>query len=172
MKKAVRIFLIILVLLTVISCTACSKGEPKTFSDDGISITLTDEFEKKSIDGHHTLYYESKDAVVIVTKEPFSMFADGQISQYSPLSDYTRLVLSNNQLTAEIVTKEGYEYFTYEREVETEAFFISKTRRFTYLAVTYKSDSAFWLVQFACESDDFSSKQATFFAYADSVVFY
>ena len=171
MKKAVRIFLIILVLLTVISCTACSKGTPKTFSDSGIAITLTDAFDKKSVDGR-TLCYESKDEVVVVTKEPFSMFTDGQISQYSPLSDYTRLVLSNNQLTAEIATKEGYEYIIYEREVETEAFFISKTRRFTYLAVTYKSDSAFWLVQFACESDDFSSKQATFFAYADSVVFY
>ena len=172
MKKTVKIFSIILTLLLVVSCSACAKGEPKTFSDDGISVTLTDEFEKKSIDGHHTLYYESKDAVVIVTKESFGLFSGTQISQYSHLSEYTKLVQTNNQLTAEVAVTEKYEYFTYEREVETEVLFISKTRHFTYLAVTYKSSSAFWLVQFACESDDFDSKKAEFFAYADSVIFY
>ena len=47
----------------------------------------------------------------------------------------------------------------------------SKKQKVSYLAVTYKSGSAFWLVQFACKSDDYDQTKDRFFGYADSVAF-
>ena len=170
MKKINRLFSFLIVLVVAITAVACGDVTPKTFSDSGISITLDSSFEKKTVEGR-TLCYSNKDESVFVTKEPFSAFAGTSISQYSSLLEYTELVLENNRLSAQITERDSYIFFEYEREVETEAFCFSKKQKVSYLAVTYKSGSAFWLVQFACKSDDYDQTKDRFFGYADSVTF-
>lgn len=139
----------------------CFGGKPKTFTKEGMSITLTTKFNEQNI-VTQTAYYVSTDSVVTALKEEFSLVSG--FENYS-LSKYTDMVISNNLLNSAVNSREGKDYlwFTYEKAVSGKDFY--------YLATTFKASDAFWLIQFGCETSDKGEFTETFFGWADSVTF-
>ena len=126
--------------------------ESKVFSSNGMTITLTDEFVKTDVE-NYTVAYDSKNVAVFALKEAFAL-ADG-FQDYT-LEQYGDLVLQNNNLSSsKIEDKEGLTGFEYE-------FTNPDTKdTYKYFSFVYKSNDAFWLVQFATLTenvDKYSSK--------------
>lgn len=145
-KKGLIIFIISIVIGAVggyllASGTLYNKApEEKTFSSDGLVITLTDEFTKVDVD-NFTVAYDSKNIAVLALKEDFSLaegFGDNTLEQYADL------VIQSSQLNdCEIETEDGLTKFNYNfTNPETKDTY----RYFTYV---YKEDDAFWTIQFA-----------------------
>ncbi|MDE7439541.1 MAG: hypothetical protein K2N23_03440 [Clostridia bacterium] len=160
MKKKLIAFAVgLLAFITCICClTACAPA--KTFEKAGMKITLTTSFHEKDLVSQ-TAYYESRTELVMALKEDFGSTGAGSYT----LTQYTNMVMSNNKLSVEKFEREGkdYMYFSYEKSVSGKDFY--------YFVTTFKADDAFWLIQFACDSQYKNSKQNTFFKYADSVTF-
>lgn len=134
----------------------------KTFSSNGMSITLTDEFRKTNIE-NYTVAYDSKNIAVFALKEEFTL-AEGFGN--NTLRQYAELVLKNNNLTSAAIKNYdglvGFEYdFTNPQTHDT-------YRYFTYV---YKSDDAFWMVQFATLSKNSEKYSSKITEWAQSVKF-
>ncbi len=138
------------------------EAEPKTFSSDGMTITLTDEFSEAELD-NFTVSYESKEVAVFALKESFSEAA--HLKSMS-IEQYGNLVIQMNGLFSDALKKaEGLTYFDYEYEnTETNETY----RYFVYL---YKTDDAFWMVQFALPEQNVKAYSEQITEWARAVTF-
>lgn len=134
----------------------------KTFYSNGMTITLTEEFKKMDIE-NYTVAYDSKNVAVFALKEEFTL-ADG-FEDYT-LEQYADLVIQTNGLgSAEIKTVAGLTYFEHN-------FTNPQTNDdYRYFSYVYKTNDAFWLIQFTTlnENADEYAQQIT--AWAKSVEF-
>ena len=134
-------------------------SQPKDFSNDGMSITLTAEFEAMEYEGF-TQCYEGKLAAVLALKEEFSLAP--VLKDYSA-EDYGRLVLRGNGMDEkDLVVTEDLVYFTYVRPVEN-------GKEYFYLAAVYRGSDAFWLIQFAAPETLREDYEPLFLQWAASV---
>lgn len=115
------------------------SARAKTFSSDGMTITLTEDFKETKMEPY-TVVYESKDAAVFVLREPFSLTSG---FENNSLKDYADLVIRANNLgSAEVKTEDGLTYFVYQ-------FTNPETKDvYHYFSYVYKTDDAFWMIQF------------------------
>ena len=124
----------------------------KDFSSNGMTITLTDEFTKADVE-QYTVAYDSEDVAVFALKEEFTMADD--LQNYT-LEQYGDLIIQNNNLSSsKIENIDGLTTFEYE--------FTNPDTNDTYkfFSFVYKTNDAFWLVQFATRTenvDEYSSK--------------
>jgi hypothetical protein len=138
------------------------NAEPKTFTAEGMSITLNENFSKDAVD-MFTACYSSGEAAVFALKEPFTLM-DG-LENYT-LEQYGQLVLQTNGMTDfELQTVDGILYFEYEADNEAD-----KTTYY-YFSTLHKATDAFWLVQFACDTKDAEELNPSFIQWAKSVSF-
>lgn len=146
MKKKFCAALAVILALTVFA--GCGPQQ-KTFTNDGISITVNSDFKEATKTGH-SLYLESDYASISAKKE---MFADlDGVTEDTTLNEYTQSVLTNNQLeNTEIKTASGYEYFTYDKK--------SGDTDYTYTAMTIKGQNAFYLVTFQVKKADYDGRK-------------
>lgn len=137
-------------------------SEPKDFSSDGMTITLTDEFVKTDIE-NFAVAYGSKNVAVFALKEAFTL-VDG--SQDYTLEQYGDLVLQNNNLpSSKIQNSEGLTGFEYE-------FTNPDTKdTYKYFSFVYKSNDAFWVVQFATLTENADEYRSKIFEWAKTVSF-
>ena len=126
----------------------------KTFSEEGMTITLTDEFSSFDA-GNFTVGFQSRNAMVLGLKEEFTLkegFAD-----YT-LEEYGNLVLTNNKLEfCELNSAEGLTFFEYLYTDPDSAV------DYRYFSCVYKTEDAFWLVHFITEEKSLG-------VYADQIV--
>ena len=157
MKHLTKALLLVTLVCSLLlcSCNLLTESE-KTFTDSGMTITLTSGFEKNEQDGF-TVTYASSKIVVFALKEDFTNFdAD------TTLEEYADLVLAANQLTDTTVTTEnGLTSFTYESEVDGVSY--------SYLATVHEGEDAFWLIQFATKTNDFEANKEAIITYAKSI---
>ncbi len=90
---------IICTLLLVAVLAGCGSTNPfdaaaKTFSNEGMTITLTSDFSKQSMDGY-TVCYAAKTAAVFALHETNDQFAAAGLSDVT-LEQYAALVMQNN----------------------------------------------------------------------------
>ena len=154
----------LLALWMVVLLAGCAKdprkGEAKTFTNEGISITLTDVFRKTDVEGFAVAYDSSK-VGVLVTKEAF---ADIPNADTLTLEDYAQLVLNvNEDKTSEVKNTDGLTYLEYVAK--------SNGKNYGYLVCMYRGTDAFWLVQFAVPESDFSDYRASLVDWAKTVTF-
>jgi hypothetical protein len=131
---------------------SASKVESKFFSKNGMSITLTNEFRQTQMQ-NFTNCYDSAKVAVFALKEEFTL-AEG-FENYT-LEQYGNLVLQyNNFSSSELKNIDGLTGFEYE-------FTNPDTNdTYKYFSFVYKSNDAFWLVQFATLTenvDEYGSK--------------
>ena len=158
MRKGVLILIIAAIVGAIIGYSFTSglfsnkAPDIKTFSSNGMSITLTDEFKEDDVK-NFTVSYESKNMAVVALKEAFTLmdgFEDYTLEQYANL-----VIKANNLDSAKIKNVEGLTHFEYDfTNPETQ-----KTYR--YFSYVYKTNDAFWLIQFATlneNADDYAQQ--------------
>ena len=164
MKKTYKISLLLLcmvLLLSFCSCGLFGKAKEKDSSKSGATITLTDEFTEQELVSQ-TAYYVSMKSIVTMLKEEFSLFKGTEYENMT-LNEYAKLVITANSLTATAAEEDGLVYFTYEKS--------NNGKDYKYYATVFKGTDAYWLIQFACEVDDFDKFLPDFQKWAKSVKF-
>lgn len=159
MKKIAAFFLLAAVL--VLTVTGCSLFEPeeKTFTKNGLTITLTDEFvESQNVT--YMAYYASTDIVVAVIKESKSLFAETEYANIT-LRDYAELVKSANELDTTIEEKDGLICFAFDMEQNGNSL--------RWLGTVYEGEDAWWFIQFGCLAEEYSDLESDILKYAKSV---
>ncbi len=153
--------LCLLLTLALLACACAAK--PETFSVEGLEITLTSKFRVVEQQGC-TAMYSSRNRLVAVQRESFSELAEHGLDENSALADYAAVVIEANGLSdVTLATEDGVTYFKYENTGDG--------KRFAYLATLHKSETAFWLIQFAVAADDYDEASPAFFDYARSIRF-
>ena len=170
-KKGLVVLIVAIVVGTVVggaigaglvkNMFSSPKVEPKAFSDNGMNITLTNEFRELEAEAF-THCYESSTVAVLVSKEAFTL-QEG--SEGYTLQQYAELVLQNNSLSATEFSRDGLVGFEYE------ATNADTKETFRYISYVYKSDDAFWLVQFAGTPENVEAQTAQIGEWAKSVSF-
>lgn len=161
MKRKIFVSLLALVMcFTLGGCVFGSKN--KTYTSHGISVTMNDKFQEKSIVSQ-TVYLESTEAIFSALKEDFSALESINLGKSASLNDYAKAVVANNNADYEIKEEDGLTYFEYEKTVSGKDFY--------YLASVYKSDDAFWLINFASETSNKGKYQPLFKRWAKTVKF-
>lgn len=135
----------------------------KTFSSNGMAITLTDEFKETNIE-NYTVVYDSKNVAVFALKEAFTL-VDG-FEDYTP-KQYADLVIQTNNLeSAETKTTEGLTHFEY-------SFTNPETNDvYQYFSYVYKTNDAFWLIQFTTLNKNVDEYTQQITEWAKSVEFF
>lgn len=142
--------------------TRINSVKEQVFSAEGMTITLTNQFEKVDIQGF-TLSYDSSTAAMLALKESFAEYPG---LQDMSLSQYGDAVIHNNACQTEgLQEKNGLTYFTYS--------FQSPEDQITYCYYTFlfKNPDAFWLVQFVCNQADVRILENDIFRWAGSISF-
>lgn len=158
-----RIGIIVLMMFTLI-LGGCFNSEvkQKDYSSHGFNIKMDDGMTEKDL-ATATATYMSDKVVVTALKEEFTLLEAIDIDEKSSIEDYAEAVIKNNKADYELKEKDGINYFEYEKTVSGKDYY--------YYAVVYKSDDAFWLVNFACEKNNKSEYQEKFFEWAKTVTF-
>ena len=167
-RKGVLVFIIAVFVGAIIGYLffphlfSSKTPEIKTFSSDGMTITLTDEFRETNIE-NYTVAYDSKNVAVFALKEAFTL-ADN--FENCTLEQYADLVLQSNNLSSvEIKTADGLTGFEYD-------FTNPKTNdTYRYFSYVYKTNDAFWVVQFATLSKNVDIYASEITEWAQSVKF-
>ncbi len=161
MKHLIKSLIALTLLLCMLLCSCSAK--PKLFECEELQMELTNRFREVEQTGC-TALYSTNSEVAVLKKEPFASLASTGLTESSTLTEYAETVILANELSdTEISEKDGVIYFTYESTVDKKTY--------SYLATVHKSDEAFWLIQFSCLQKKYAEKEATFFAYAESVRF-
>lgn len=161
-RKGIIVFVICIALGVVIGLlpSILSKPEAKTFTSDGMTITLTDEFKKEYFD-NFTVCYTSKKSAVIALREGFYDY--GVDCSHYTLEEYGDLLFEANDLDCELKRTDGLTYFEYSR--------VSEGEEFGYFAVIFKADDAFWMVQFSAEQKNMEKYKPDFIEWAKTIEF-
>ena len=154
-KHSMFVILLCAVLLFTCSCGVVNT-EPKTFSKSGMTIELTNAFSEKEVVSY-TATYQSMDIIVLALKEEFTLFGTDTMT----LNEYAQLVLDANLLEAEIITEDSITYFEYAREVNG--------KNLSYLSCVYRGTDAYWLIQFSCDTSNYTKLKETMLQYAATV---
>ena len=155
-KNLIKLFSIVLVALLLFGCSK----DTKTFEEDDFKITVEGDFKKDELAGF-TYYYESSDVIVTALKESFTSLKSLGVNNETTLEEYTKLILTSNNKEEELKTRNDYMYFEYTSTVDGDDFY--------YIAATYKSDDAFWLINFMCMKSDKNKFKEKFLSWADTV---
>ena len=173
-KKGSRIGIAILVASIVIGFCLGFFGSffdtanPKLFTYDEFSITLTDEFTEGEYEGF-TKVYESWECAVFVIEEDITQLIDaGSLEADASLEDYCQLVIDVNGLGEEI-KPETYEDLIYYSYNWTNP---ESNKNYTYTSFVYESEESFWIVQFAYPEEDAAEIEPTVIEWAKSVTLF
>ena len=164
MKK----FITLAVLWLVIATSLCgcfrgimfipsndSIGEPKQFTKDGMTITLTDEFQERPSKLGFDAYYTSDFCGVVVLKEPFTLeegLKDRSLETY-----IQNVIINNGHTNVKPKNIDGLWY--YKSTSDTSCNY----------SYTYKGSDAFWIVQFICRPSDEVLYKDLFYLWAETV---
>ncbi len=133
------------------------KIVPQTFSREGMSITLTSDFMYVPQE-NFTACYGNEHYSVLAIKEEFSLFPE-KIT----LDEYAGFVMAELS-DVELTEYEGLKCFEYAAEggggVE-----------YCYFATVFETDDAFWLIQFATQTEKYEEIFPTFVEWAKTITF-
>ena len=161
-KKGMLVLIVAAILGFGIGIVSNLQEEgPKTFTAEGMTITLTGEFEKESYEGF-TVCYESYDVAVFVLEEPFTLMEG--LEDYTK-AEYGELVVWNNGLeSSDLKEENGVLYFDYTAAGDD-------GENYYYCATIHKGPDAFWLIQFATMESQAEEYLPQILEWAASVTF-
>lgn len=153
-----------IIIGTISGLSSGCNPDKKDFSVDGMTITLTEEFkEMDEAAGEYNAAYGTDDVGVLVIKEEFTLAED--FGDYT-LDEYVDLVLyANNKSGITVKKEDGLTYFEYEEKSDVNQLV------YTYRIYVYKSNDAFWMLQFYSLKGDFDEYSDSFKTWASSVQF-
>ena len=128
---------------------------PKDFSASGMTVTLTENFEPTTYEGYE-LVCESKKVVMFALRESFEDYPE---SKAWTVKEYAQRACDYSLLIQE---KEGLTYFEYDA---------ANGKDYHYFAFVYKTDDAFWFIQFASTTSNADNCRKYVLEWAKSVKF-
>jgi len=138
------------------------NNDPREFSAGGMSITLTEAFSETSFEGY-TQCYESKEIAVFALREDFTLAAG---MENLTLEEYGQLVIdSNGKGGTELLSEDGLTWFQYNSSNADGSL------NYFYFAAVFKSEDAFWLIQFATPENRAEANLPLFKQWAKTVTF-
>lgn len=137
------------------------NANPKTFSEAGLTITLPGNFRKVRNDTA-TVSYSHGDTVVFAIKETYAETPFLESLTLKEFGDAGREVYGEYLPTA-LVQEDGLTYFTYKATIEGDSY--------TYLVLLFKTTDAFWQVQLACPTKEYSETFPDFMEWAKTIHF-
>ncbi len=161
MKRIIAIALLFAMVLTFAGCSV-KDTKSKVFTCEELSVTLNEGYVETEMEGYDACF-DSSTVAVFILKEEFSLmegFEDYTLEQYADLVLQANSARSPERADTDGLTCMKYSFFNAE-ENET----------YTYLASLYKSDNAFWMVQFVCKAEDYAEHEAYFIERAKTVTF-
>lgn len=166
MKKiATSLTAIFLACLLLAGCGSLDvrNASEKQFTVEEATLTLTSAFTQTTVDGY-TGCFDSPTVAVLLLKESFDLM-DG-FGDYS-LEDYAQLVYQSNasRNPGEVQQENGLTYLEYEFHNDDDG------KDYKYFTSMYKAGTAFWLVQFACETSKYDDYRPDFIRWAGTVTF-
>ena len=141
--------------------TPSRRVEPKTFTKDGMSITLTGSFREKSYP-NFDFGFEANDAMVFGVRE---QIADYPGIESVTLEEYASWIPEIQPAAADAVLQRDGDLRYLEYSAEAEGTLCR------YLVGVYRSDKAFWIINFATTEELYAAKRADFLTWAKSVTF-
>jgi len=163
MKKNITNVSVMLLAVVLLMFTGCTKKE-KTFSKDGITVTLTEDFVENELVTAN-LYLVSTKNIFMGLKENFTDLAKSNINSNSSLNDYAEVIISVNSLTSEIKTNiEGDITLTYLVYTKT-----MSDKDYTFMAVFKKGAASFYMFNFACETKNYEDSEEQYFTWARTI---
>ncbi|MBQ6852144.1 MAG: hypothetical protein IJO04_03855 [Oscillospiraceae bacterium] len=129
--------------------------EPKTFSKEDFSITLTDDFAQTQQEGFFA-FYESKSAAVFALREDAEIFGNITLDEYGDL-----VLKANNRADAKMNKGDGFLWFEYTATADGQEYY--------YMAVCCQSENAFWVVNFATPASNREKYATIFMQWAESI---
>lgn len=170
-KRGTRVGVIVLIAVVVVGFAVgflsvlLEEPQPETFTANGMTITLTDDFTEIDLDEFDAAW-ESWDVAVVVLEEPFDTLTEVMDDPATAtVREFAELHRDSNGKTAQIETRDGLTRYCYEW---TDTDSGTTYRYYTYL---YKSDDAFWMVQFWLDAEDAAEYQDVIPQWAQSVTF-
>lgn len=161
MRKTKAKILLICALGLSLLLTACG-AEPKTITEEGMTITLTEDFSAATMD-NATWYYESTDALVMGIRETKDELEQTGL-EVNTLRDYAKAVIEANSLTGTTIQERNdYLYIEYEKTVDG--------TNYSYMTCLYDHGEEYWLVNFTCYQQRYKKLKSNFLDWADSVSF-
>ena len=133
-------------------------NDPKTFTQDGFSITLTEAFDLVE-DDTFDICLESWDAAVLVTKDAFADYEG--LEQYTLREFGEETIYLFDLQDTKLQSSGELLFFEYEGSDGRDVY--------CYLAVVFKGDDGFWTVQFGCEDNDYDEYRGLFLDWATTV---
>jgi hypothetical protein len=172
MKKGLLQSAICLLLVGVmLCCSGCFRikvyeASDKTFSTQGLTITLTSAFIETSGAKGYTACYDSPEVAVFALKESFDLqdgFGDLLAEEYAALVREA----NSDKNPSPVSDADGL------LSIEYSFLNTVENKEFTYYTAMFKGEDAFWMVQFACESSLYEEYRPHFIKWAKTVdVFY
>ncbi len=158
-----RLFLILLVLSVSISAAGCDGNDgndvwPMSHTSDQITITLTNEFFVLDPDSS-TARFASRSVTVTAQKTPFSSIGTSVLTPAS----YALEMMSLHGIASEVHETDDYARFSFNEAVDGDEYY--------YEAYCYKTESAYWVVQFSCPISVRSAYDTQFDVWASTVIF-
>lgn len=172
MKILRRILILTVTLLTLTSLVSCTvlgsilKSE-KEFTFQEMILTLDSSFTERNVENYEdrTTFFSLSAVSVIIIKESFEeMEAEGvdNPGQFS-VKDYQGAFIESNDYAATTADIDGLSAFTYESSDED--------GEYKFLVCIYKSETAFWSVQFLSMAEDYDKNEAQFIEWAKAIRF-
>lgn len=170
MKNIVkRMAALLITIMLVLSITGCSGNRAKDYTVDDMTITLTNSFVESTVETQ-TAVYSNDDYIVTILKQDYAQLESMNMPTDMDVGSYALMVVEENGLDTSLEIYESevddYSYifgFTYEKEIEDTTF--------SYFATVYKSDDAYWFIQFATKTEQFEEAKPQFIEWAKTVRF-
>ncbi len=169
-KKGTKIGIVVLIIAVIVGFIigfipnfVNNDGDAKQFRCEEMQITLTDEFMKVPV-ADFDACFANEDIVVLVIRDDFSVM-DG-LENYT-LQEYGELSLEVNELAdvSEVKQNNGIMYYDYEAENTEE------NNTYYYYATIFKSEDAFWTIQFAVLTEEVEQYMPQIIEYSETITF-
>lgn len=131
--------------------------KPETFSNEGMTITLTNDFSFVRHEDFTACYTDGKYSVLAI-REDFSLFGEG-----ITFEEYMELVLYDADPEIKPFDYEGITCLQYYSDAGGEEY--------GYFVAVFEAEDAFWCVNFAAEADDFENALPLFREWAKTISF-
>ena len=117
---------------------------PETFETDDMNITLSRAFVKIRQEDFYA-FYMTRTCSVIITKESFENIPELKNVDFD---EYCEMCIkANPAVTPTLINKDGLTYFVFEQQWE---------ELYKYHVYVYRTDDAYWLVQFSTKAADYN----------------
>lgn len=155
-SKLLKILIPSLCALVLVACIVifvlCLVPFEKTFTGEGYQITLNSKFTEKN-EANYITTYHGKQIKVFVSKETFEDIKlwherpnpEGETKEY-----YIAAAIETNKdkleitTNGEVYTNGNLTYYEYES--------VYNNKSYSYRSYVFKTNDAFWQIQFGCES--------------------